>query len=140
MAANIYKDQLLKISQKDDRWEAMSEKRIGNEKRHRLGFQVAAKVLLYLRKNGLKKTWLAEKMGVSPQHVGKILKGRSNMTFDTIEKLQDATGLTLLEVPKEQSVKFFQNKNVFAKTFVMTQVAYSRANFLCNEGAIACAV
>jgi transcriptional regulator with XRE-family HTH domain len=53
-----------------------------------------------LRKNNLSKAWLAEQMGVSAQHVGKLLKGRSNMTLETVTKFEDATGLVLLVVPQ----------------------------------------
>jgi transcriptional regulator with XRE-family HTH domain len=61
---------------------------------------------LYLRENNYSKAWLAEQMGVSPQYVGKMLKGGSNVTLATIEKLETATGLVLLAVPEARSVRY----------------------------------
>lgn len=42
---------------------------------------------------------LAEKMGVSPQYVNKILRGQENLSLETICKIEKALGITLVEIP-----------------------------------------
>jgi transcriptional regulator with XRE-family HTH domain len=42
---------------------------------------------------------LAEKTGVSPQQVSKILKGNVNLTLDTSTRLEAALGIELLTIP-----------------------------------------
>ena len=39
---------------------------------------------------------LAEKMGCSQQYVSKILKGRENLSIETLCKIEDALQITLL--------------------------------------------
>ena len=41
---------------------------------------------------------LAEKMGVSPQYINKVVKGKENLTLETIAKIEDVLGITLIEV------------------------------------------
>jgi transcriptional regulator with XRE-family HTH domain len=41
---------------------------------------------------------LAERIGVSPQQVSKIVKGNENLTLETISKLEAALGVPLIEV------------------------------------------
>ena len=85
----------------DTAWKRYVEDRENNREQYRLAFKIATKVLLYLEedKANRSKAWLAERMGVSPQHVGKILKAQNALTTTTIQKLEDATGLVLVEVP-----------------------------------------
>lgn len=40
---------------------------------------------------------LAERMGCSQQYVCKILKGRENLSIETLYKLQTALGVPLLQ-------------------------------------------
>lgn len=41
---------------------------------------------------------LAEKMGVSAQYVNKILKGKENLSLETICKIEKALGISLIEI------------------------------------------
>jgi len=52
----------------------------------------------YLREKGMKQKTLAELLGVSAQQVSKILKGKENLTLDTISKLEKVLGITIIEV------------------------------------------
>jgi len=38
-------------------------------------------------------------MGVTPQYINKIVKGKENLTLETIAKIEKALGITLIEVP-----------------------------------------
>lgn len=59
---------------------------------------VALRVLDILDERGLSQQELAGKMKVTRQYVNKVLKGRENMTFETIDKLEQALGIELVKV------------------------------------------
>jgi ribosome-binding protein aMBF1 (putative translation factor) len=81
----------------------------------RNSWKVALRVLSILDERGMSQTELAEKMGVSRQQVTKIVKGQENFTFETIDKLEKALGVTLITVAfPEKSPEY--NKPVRATT------------------------
>ena len=45
---------------------------------------------------GLTQKALAERMNCTQQYVSKILKGKENMSLDTLSKLEDALGINLI--------------------------------------------
>ncbi|MGE6218935.1 helix-turn-helix transcriptional regulator [Nubsella zeaxanthinifaciens] len=61
---------------------------------------IAIKINKALTDKSMSQKELAEKMGVSPQQVNKIVKGRENLTLETIGKLEMALGISLIEVAK----------------------------------------
>jgi len=60
---------------------------------------IALRILRTLRAKNVSQKELAEKIGVSPQQVNKIVKGRENLTLETIAKLEGALGIVLLTLP-----------------------------------------
>jgi transcriptional regulator with XRE-family HTH domain len=60
---------------------------------------IALRVLRSLRSRKMSQKDLAEMMGVTPQHISKIVKGRENLTLETIAKLEGALGIALMDVP-----------------------------------------
>lgn len=69
-----------------------------NKKRLDQSAKVAVNVLEALKDKGWSQKDLAEKMNVSAQHVNKIIKGQENMTFETVDKLETALGIVLMEI------------------------------------------
>jgi plasmid maintenance system antidote protein VapI len=69
-----------------------------NKKGLDYSLQVAVNVLETLKARGMKQKDLAEKMKVSAQQINKIVKGQQNLTFETVGKLEDALGVTLIEI------------------------------------------
>ncbi|MBE0393164.1 MULTISPECIES: helix-turn-helix transcriptional regulator [unclassified Flavobacterium] len=61
-------------------------------------FNVATTVLEALKHKGMSQKDLAKKMNVSAQQVNKIIKGKQNLTFETVGKLEDALGISLMEI------------------------------------------
>jgi transcriptional regulator with XRE-family HTH domain len=49
-----------------------------------------------LREKGMTQKDLAEKLNVSPQQVSKIVKGKENLTLETISKLEYVLGVELI--------------------------------------------
>jgi len=59
---------------------------------------VAMRVLDILDERGLSQQDLADKMKVTRQYVSKVLKGKENMTFETVDKLEKALGTEIVQV------------------------------------------
>lgn len=59
---------------------------------------IALRVLSTLDALNISQKELAERIGVSPQQVSKIVKGSENLTLETISKLEAALGVPLIEV------------------------------------------
>ena len=49
-----------------------------------------------MKQEGLIQKTLAERMNCTQQYVSKILKGKENMSLDTLSKLEDALGINLI--------------------------------------------
>ena len=56
----------------------------------------AIKVLKALKEQNMSQKALAEQMGVSPQYVNKLVKGKENFTLETLVKLQNYLDISLL--------------------------------------------
>ena len=69
--------------------------------------KIAVRILREIRKqnpeNGMSQKMLAEKMGVTSQYINKMVKGKENLTLETISKIEDVLGITLLEIPASKS-------------------------------------
>jgi len=64
--------------------------------------RIAIRILQTLDEKNMQQKELAEAMGVSPQQVSKIVKGKQNLTLETISKLESVLGVKLFEVPDLQ--------------------------------------
>jgi transcriptional regulator with XRE-family HTH domain len=65
---------------------------------------IALLVLRQLRVQGLSQKELATRMQLSPQYISKLLKGGENLSLQTISKLEEVLGITLIEVSASSSV------------------------------------
>lgn len=69
--------------------------------------KIAVRVLREIRAqkpiNGMTQKKLAEEMGVTPQYINKVVKGKENLTLETISKLEQVLGTTLMTVAIGQS-------------------------------------
>lgn len=57
--------------------------------------QLGEDICLLMEQQGLSRTQLAERMGVSPAYITKILSGNPNLTIKSLLKLADAMGKEL---------------------------------------------
>ena len=122
---------LTEITVRDETWSSYVQDRLDNEDRDGRNLLIAARVLRFLRQEGHTKAWLAEQMGISPQRVSVILKGRGNMTTVSIGQLEKATGLSLFVVPTEEPTALTQPKRQSAFQGVLSAATgYTIANFL----------
>lgn len=54
---------------------------------------IALSLVEYMEFNGLNRNGLAERLGVSPQYVSKILSGKVNFSFKSIAELKQKPGI-----------------------------------------------
>lgn len=65
---------------------------------------VALKILRTLRTRGMSQKQFADQLNVTPQQVSKWVKGSENFTFETIEKIEKALGIILIDVVHNRQV------------------------------------
>ncbi len=94
--ANI--DKLKSIATNDSNWLSEAEDRQKNKAWLKHSQKIAIKVLRTLREKKIKQTELASLMGVSAQQVNKIVKGKENLTLETISKLEQALEINLVSI------------------------------------------
>lgn len=61
---------------------------------------ISVKVLLQMKQLGLTQKALAERMNCTQQYVSKILKGKENLSLDTITRLENALGISIINGQK----------------------------------------
>lgn len=77
-------------------WRGEAEARRANKPWLRFSQQVAIAMLDRMEQLGLTQKKLAELMGCSQQYISKVLKGRENLSIETIFKIEDALQLHIL--------------------------------------------
>ena len=83
-------------SETPSKWREEAEWKRDNWSWLRHSQKIAVKVLLQMKQEGLTQKALAERMNCTQQYVSKILKGKENMSLDTLSKLEDALGINLI--------------------------------------------
>lgn len=59
--------------------------------------KIAMTIVDYMQENGLSRTDIAEKMGVSPQYVSRILSGNTNFSFKSIAEIEKKLGISCMD-------------------------------------------
>jgi len=94
-------NKLSSIAIEDKSWKDVAQKEAENSEWLSISALIALRVLNALHQGrGIKsQKELAEKLQVSPQYVSKIVKGRENLSLETIVKLEKALNIRLIEIP-----------------------------------------
>lgn len=54
---------------------------------------VALAIIDFMQENNLSRSDIAERLGVSPQYVSRILSGKVNFSFKSIAEIEDRLGI-----------------------------------------------
>lgn len=100
-------DKIKKIASNEDySWLDEARVRLRNKAWRKRSFQIAARILVEIRRqkpiNGMTQKMLAEKMGVAPQYINKVVKGKENLTLETIAKFEEILGITLINITEPE--------------------------------------
>jgi antitoxin component HigA of HigAB toxin-antitoxin module len=80
------------------RWREAALERKANKEWLRYSQHIAMQMLDKMESVGMTQKRLAEIMGCSQQYVSKILKGRENLSLETLSKIEAALGISILQV------------------------------------------
>lgn len=83
-------------------WKEREDYKKANRKWLRKSVDVALRVLDILDEKEMSQNDLAGKLKVTRQQVSKILKGQENLTLETISRLEEVLGITLVKVLNEE--------------------------------------
>jgi transcriptional regulator with XRE-family HTH domain len=78
------------------KWREAAEYRRENSRWLMYSAMIALMVRQRMSELGVTQIALAEKLGCTQQHVSTLLKGKSNLTLETIAKLEDALSISLI--------------------------------------------
>ncbi|MDY2827681.1 MAG: helix-turn-helix transcriptional regulator [Sodaliphilus sp.] len=78
------------------KWRKEAEFRNTNKSWLRYSQQIAMKMLDRMEEQQLTQKALAERMGCSQQYVSKILKGKENLSIETLCKIEEALQMPIL--------------------------------------------
>lgn len=59
---------------------------------------VALSLVDYMETNGINRNGLAERLGVTPQYVSKMLSGKVNFSFKSIAEIENKLSIKLLSI------------------------------------------
>lgn len=59
---------------------------------------VALSLVDYMETNGINRNGLAERLGVTPQYVSKMLSGKVNFSFKSIAEIESKLNIRLLNI------------------------------------------
>lgn len=101
------KDNINKIASKQvSNWLEDAKNRQANKQWTDRSFKIAVRILREIRAqkkvNGMTQRKLADDMGVSPQYINKVLKGKENLTLETIAKIEEVLSITIIEVTSNE--------------------------------------
>ena len=101
MATDSIYEKIAAIASKESSgWLEDARWRLDNRTWLRRSQSIALKILRTLREKKISQKELAGIISVSSQQVSKIVKGKENLTLETIAKLEKALGIVLMEIPR----------------------------------------
>lgn len=127
---NDIKNKIDKIVSKDtSSWVENAEWHSQNEGWLKKSAKIALKILKTLKYKSMTQKDLALELGVSPQQISKIVKGKENLTLETIDKLEKILGVTLSETPGYKISIEFKNEFYYPGHLNMNKVASEIFNY-----------
>ena len=82
---------------KQSRFVTSAMTRLENESWLRWSRQVAVSLMEYMETNGINRTELAVRLGVSPQYVSRLLSGRENLSLKSLANINERLGINVLQ-------------------------------------------
>jgi len=92
------------ITKTATQWKTRAKQDRNNRRNITRAQAFALELMEYMDLHNIKQTELANKMGVSAQQVNKILRAKSNLTFETLDKIAHALEVNITS-PKIKSIK-----------------------------------
>lgn len=84
------------------KWRADAQWRRDNRRWLEYSRAITVKIMRAMDEQSVTQTILAERMGCTQQYVSNLLKGSSNMTLETIARIEDALGIEIFQSMSRQ--------------------------------------
>lgn len=107
------------------RWREEAEWRRANKEWLRYSQYIAIRMLSRLDELHITQTILAEKMGCSQQYISKVLKGKENLSLETISKIESALGIDLVKTALSY-VKEYDYSEPEGRTVAESEIEYGK--------------
>lgn len=102
----------MKPNKRNSAWKQDAEFRIKN-RWLRYSSMIAIRVKSALDEKNMTQADLAVSIGVTPQHIHKVIKGQENLTLESIYKLSQGLGVELITFPQfKHSIPFAERSIV----------------------------
>lgn len=79
------------------KWREVFEYMNANDSWLRYSQEIAMKMLDKMEELNINQNQLAERMGCSRQYISKVLKGRENLSLETLYKIEKALDISILK-------------------------------------------
>lgn len=109
-------DKLNKISTPDTTWRDSAIYRQENREWLRKSAKIALVVLRALKDKSMSQKNLAKLLDVTPQQINKIVKGKENLTLETICKLERALDIKIIDINMPY-IKVFDLEDIPVKDY-----------------------
>lgn len=80
------------------KWREEAQYRVENRAWLKYSQMIAMRVLDEMENKGLTQKEFAQRVGCSQQYISRILKGKENLSIETISKIEAALGVSILEI------------------------------------------
>jgi plasmid maintenance system antidote protein VapI len=108
------------VSNEPSGWIKDAKERQASRSWSKNSFRIAVRILREIRMqkpvNGMTQKTLADAMGVTPQYINKVVKGKENLTLETIAKIEQVLGITLIEIHVQGASSFSIEKTSGGET------------------------
>jgi len=105
-------------SQTRTKWRENAEWRRENEQWLRYSRAITIRVLKAMDEKGITQSILAANMGCTQQYVSNLLRGNSNMTLDTIARLEIALKIEILQPLITNSTGRYSTKTITSPCYL----------------------
>ena len=123
---NENQKKLKKLSKdKKSKWVKDAEFRVRNRKWLTYSNQIAKRILAALEdKEDINQKKLAATIQVSPQYISKVVKGKENLSLETISKISDALKVELIIFPtyKYSNFEHLQRQAIMMAGFLFSNL------------------
>ncbi|WP_026778209.1 helix-turn-helix transcriptional regulator [Polaribacter sp. Hel_I_88] len=117
-------------------WIIRAEQDLKNRRKIKRAQLFALDLMDYMDDNHLKQTDVAKLMDVTPQQVNKILRAKANLTFETLDKIEEALGVTISNPKIMVASKTISYKKIGKKMQVVHKNTNSSVKIEANSKSI----
>lgn len=88
-----------KAAEKRSNWKDDAKERQSNNWKD-YSFKIAVNILREMRLQNITKEKLAQLIDVSPHFMNNVVKGKENLTLETITKIEETLNINLINIPE----------------------------------------